>query len=326
MNLHFESPYLLLLLLLLPPLAGWRFRRRPSGALTAPSLRLASDFRPTWRVRYRWAPAALRLLALALLVVALARPQTGQAGAAVPAEGIDIVLALDISSSMTESFPDGDTRIEVAKQVLRDFIEGRENDRLGLVAFRSQTLALSPLTLDYEALKALVEQADGSPLPDGTAIGLAVADSLNLLRESQARSRIVILLTDGENNRFEVDPLAAARIAAALKMPVYTIGLVDETSWGADGLGADGLSVRHPDVGEADLRHIAEVAGGRYYEAESPDTLAGIYDEVAALEKSRVGEKHFSAFDERAVLLLLPGLALLGLEILLASTVFRRAP
>ena len=326
MNLHFESPYFLLLLLLIPPLAAWRIRRRPTGALTLPSLGLVTDLRPTWRVRYRWTLPALRLVALALLVVALARPQAGQAGAEVPAEGIDIVLALDISSSMTQSTLGGETRMEAAKQVLHDFIAGRENDRLGLVAFRSRSLALSPLTLDYEAVQALVDGADDSPLLDGTAIGLAVADSLNLLRESQARSRVVILLTDGENNRLEVEPLAAARMAGALRMRIYTVAVVAGPPTSAGGLEPAVPTVRRLNVNEAALRRMAEVSGGRYYRADSPDTLAGIYEEIGELEKSRVGRKRFSAFDERAALFLVPALALLGLEVLLASTVFRRAP
>jgi Ca-activated chloride channel family protein len=243
----------------------------------------------------------------------------------VPAEGIDIALALDISGSMTESTFGDRTPLEVEKQVVSDFIAGRENDRLGLVAFRSQSLVLGPLTLDYQALQQIVARADDSPIPDGTAIGLAVADSLNLLRESQARSRIVILLTDGENNRPEVEPLTAARIAGALKIRVYTIGVVD-TARGGDGEGSDWSATPSPSVDEEALRRMAEVSGGRYYRAASPDTLAQIYDEIGKLEKSRVGQERFSAFDERSALFLLPALALLGLEVLLASTVFRRAP
>ena len=330
MSIHFESPYFLLLLLLLPVVAAWQFRRpsgrRPAGALTLASLRLVSDLRPTWRVRHRWVLPALRLLALVLLILALARPQTGRAGAVVPAEGIDIVLALDISGSMTESTLGDKTPLEAAKQVVSDFIAGRENDRLGLVAFRSQSLALSPLTLDYQALQEMVARADDSPIPDGTAIGLAVADSLNLLRESGARSRIVILLTDGENNRLEVEPLAAARIAGALKIRVYTIGVVGSPRAGSGGESPAGTPAPRPSVDEEALRRMAEVSGGRYYRADSPDTLAQIYDEIGKLEKSRVGQERFSAFDERSALFLVPALALLGLEVLLASTVFRRAP
>ena len=332
MSLHFESPYFLLLLLLLPPMA-WRQLRRPSRhrraavALTLPSLRLVSDLRPTWRVRHRWALPALRLLALVLLILALARPQAGQAGAVIPAEGIDVVLAMDVSGSMTDSTLGEGTRLEVAKQVLSDFIAARENDRLGLVVFRSESLAFSPLTLDYEALQGLVERADVTPIPDGTAIGLAVTDSLNLLRESRARSRVVILLTDGENNRFEVEPLAAARIAQTLKMRVYTIGVVDAPPT-APGEESPSQAPAAPrlNVNEEALRQMAEIAGGLYYRADSPDTLAQIYDEIGELEKSRVGGERFSAFDERSALFLLPALALLGLEVLLSSTVFRKVP
>jgi Ca-activated chloride channel family protein len=328
-SLHFETPYFLLLLLLLPPLAWWQFwRRQPSGGFTLASLGLVSDLRPTWRVRYRWLLPGLRLIALVLLVLALARPQAGRAGAVIPAEGIDIVLALDVSGSMTESTLGETTRLDTAKQVLSNFIAGRENDRLGLVIFRSQSLALSPLTLDYHALQELVDRADSSPIPDGTAIGLAVADSLNLLRESRARSRIVILLTDGENNRFEVEPLAAARIAQTLKMRVYTISVVDAPPPGAGE--ENPAEVPTPptrlNVNEEALRQMAEITGGRYYRADSPDTLAQIYDEIGKLEKSRVGGERFSAFDERSALFLAPALILLSLEVLLTSTVFRKVP
>ena len=329
MSLHFESPYFLLLLIPLPALAWWQLhRRRAAGALTVASLRLVSDLRPTWRTRHRWVLPALRLLALSLLVLALARPQVGQAGSGVPAEGIDIVLALDVSGSMTEAALGDSTRLDVAKDVLGDFIAGRENDRLGVVSFRSQSLALSPLTLDYGALQELVDRADDSPVPDGTAIGLAVADSLNLLRESRARSRVIILLTDGENNRFEVEPLAAARIAGTLKIRVYTIGVVDAPPEGAGEERPSQPSMPRLDlnVNEEALRQMAEVSGGRYYRADSPDTLAQIYDEIGDLEKSRVGRERFSAFDERSALFLVPALALLGLEVLLASTVFRKVP
>lgn len=329
MSLHFESPYFLLLIAFLPVLAWWQLRRRHiSGALTMASLRLVSDLRPTWRVRYRWVPPTLRLLALALLALALARPQAGQAGSVVPAEGIDIVLALDVSGSMTEASLGEKTRLEVAKDVLNDFIAGRENDRLGLVTFRSQSLALSPLTLDYEALQELVDRADDSPMPDGTAIGLAVADSLNLLRESRARSRVIILLTDGENNRLEVEPLAAARIAGTLKIRVYTIGVVDAPpeSAGEKRPGEVPMPRLDLNVNEEALRQMAEVSGGRYYRADSPDALASIYEEIGDLEKSRVGRERFSAFDERSALFLVPALALLGVELLLATMVFRKVP
>lgn len=319
MSLHFESPQFLLLLLLVPPLLLWQGRRRAGeGSLSFGSVSLLRNLEKTWRVRYRPALRLLRALALVLLVFALARPQSGRAEALVPAEGIDIVLALDTSSSMSQSILGEETRLDTAKSVLADFVRGRENDRLGLVIFRSQSLVASPLTLDYDVLQELIRDVDGGALPDGTAIGMAVADSLNLLRDSQARSRIVILLTDGENNRFEVEPLRAARIAEALKMRVYTIGVTDEPR--------DGGPPSQLNVDERALEELAQVAGGSYYRASSPETLAQIYDEIGRLEKSRVGEETFSAFDERAAYFLVPGLALLALELVLAGTVFRRIP
>jgi Ca-activated chloride channel family protein len=318
-NIEFENPQFLLLLLLVPPLLLWRGVGRPTeGSLGFGSVSLLRDLAPTWRVRYRPALVPLRALALVLLVLALARPQSGQAEALVPAEGIDIVLALDTSSSMSQTTLGERTRLDVARSVLAEFVRGRENDRLGLVVFRSQSLVVSPLTLDYQALGALLKDADGGALPDGTAVGLAVADSLNLLRDSRARSRIVILLTDGENNQHEVEPLAAARIAEALKVRVYTVGVVDAP---------EGRPVTSQlNVDESALEKMAEVTGGSYYRASSPETLAQIYDEIGRLEKSRVGQKRFAAFDERAAYFLVPGLALLALEVLLASTVFRRIP
>ncbi len=319
MSLHFESPQFLLLLLLVPPLLLWQGRGRASeGSLSFASVSLLRNLERTWRVRYRPALRLLHALALVLIVFALARPQSGQAEALVPAEGIDIVLALDTSSSMSQSTLGEGTRLDTAKSVLADFVRGRENDRLGLVVFRSQSLVASPLTLDYDVLAELIRDVDGGALPDGTAIGMAVADSLNLLRESQARSRIVILLTDGENNRFEVEPLQAARLAEALKMRVYTIGVTDEPR--------DGEFAPQLNVDERALEKIAEVSGGSYYRASSPETLAQIYDEIGRLEKSRVGQESFSAFDERATYFLVPGLALLALELVLAGTVFRRIP
>ena len=322
MNLHFQDPAFLLLLIPLAGAALWsagrRRKRRTTGGVVVPSLTIVGGLAPTWRLRLRWLPSLLHWTAAALLVVALARPQTGRAGAVVPAEGIDIVLALDVSSSMEQEFLGDETRLEVAKRVVADFIRGRENDRLALVAFRSQSLVLSPLTLDYSALVQLLESAPTGPIPDGTAIGLAAADTLNLLRDSQARSRVVILLTDGENNRFEVQPLAAARLAEALKIRVYTIGIVTETR--------PAQLVVPPNVDEEALKRMADLTGGLYQRVTSPEALEAVYRDIGELEKSRVGRERFAASHERALYFLVPALALLALEVALAGTVFRRLP
>lgn len=320
--MEFQAPYALLLLLALPALLLWQLRGSPSDAsVPLSSLEAARTTPTTWRLRGRWVLPLLRLLALALLVLGLARPRSGQAEALIPAEGIDIVLTLDTSSSMQIAVAGQTPPFEAAQQVLKDFIRSRENDRLGLVVFRAETFLLSPPTVDYRALQGLVDQAGEVDLPDGTAIGLAVADSLNLLRESKARSRIVVLLTDGENNRREVEPLTAARIAEALGIRLYTIGIIEEGK-----MQPGSALAQRASVDEEALRRMAEMTGGLYFRATSPDALARIYQEIDRLERSRVGGQRFAAFDELAPFFLVPALVLLALEAALGATLFRRLP
>jgi Ca-activated chloride channel family protein len=314
--MRFADPTLLLLLLLVPGflLLRWRLTREP-GAATFSNLSLVSSFRPTWRLRYRWLPTALRILALVLLVVAIARPQNGRAESEVPGEGIDISLVVDTSSSMTATFGDS-TRMESAKTVIKDFIEGRKDDRLGLVIFRERSLILSPLTLDYEALGRLVDEVDKINLNDSTAIGLGLSDGINLLRESTARSRVAILLTDGQNNAGSIQPGQAARIAETLGIRVYTIGLIERNARG---------TLSSANVDERALTEMAEVTGGRYFAAESEDTLQSIYESIDALEKSAVGRPTFLSYDELAPYFLVVALLLLAFEQLLRATVWRQA-
>jgi Ca-activated chloride channel family protein len=250
--------------------------------------------------------------------VALARPQSGRAEALLPQEGIDIVLVLDTSSSMRTPEGDENSRLGTAQGVLREFVAGRERDRLGLVTFRSRSFVLSPLTLDYSAFQALVDQADDVDLPDGTAIGLAMTDALNLLRDSTARSRTIILLSDGENNREDVQPLAAARIAEALGIRIYTIDVTGAAA-------PVGMHVRFR-PNERELRTMAELTGGRYFSATSPDAIAEVYETIDMLERSRVGGERFADFDEFASYLLGGALGLLAAQVLLTTLVLRRMP
>ena len=312
--MKFSEPYLLLLLLALPVLLFIRRRMRPSRPATFSSLELLASYRPTWRVRLRWIPTAVRAGALLLMVIALARPQVGRAENELPGQGIDIALVLDISSSMSSSQLGNESRLAVAQRVLTNFIKDREEDRLGLVVFRDDSLVLSPLTLDYQALQALVKEANRVNLNDGTAIGVALAESLNLLRESRAKSRIAILLTDGENNNITVQPLASARLAEALGIRLYTIGVTDS-----------GRSSGATNVDERALREMADLTGGSYYRADSPETLGAIYENIGRLEKSRVGQKQYASYDELAGYFLGGCLALLLLELGLITTVWRRA-
>jgi Ca-activated chloride channel family protein len=312
----FNDPYLLLLLVALPVLL---LLKRRTGEASSPgrfsSVALLSGFQPTWRLRYRWMPTAIRAAALALLVIAIARPQTGQADSILPGQGVDIALVLDLSSSMQSGSLGTGSRQEVAQRVLTNFVQGRENDRIGLVIFREDTLVLSPLTLDYEALAQLIQSAPQVGLSDGTAIGNGLATAIDLLRESRARSRVTILLTDGENTAGTVEPLAAARIAETLGIRVYTIGVL------APGSRATGQL----NVNETALREMANVTGGQYYPAESEQALAAIYDSIDQLEKSRVGRPQYGQFNELAPYFIAIALVLLGLELGLRSTVWRQA-
>lgn len=317
MDLRFDDPWILLLLLALPALAlvAFRFRgERP--AIAVGRLAPAARSRRTWRMRAQPLLPFLRLAAVALLIVALARPQRGEAVAGTGAEGIDIVLAYDASSSMTQPFARGQSRLEAAENVLKRFVEGRENDRVGLVIFRGNALTLSPLTNDYAAVSEAVSVAPTLRLDDGTAIGVAMAESVNLLRTSESASRIVILLTDGENNSPAIEPLAAARIAETLGIRIYTIGVVS---------GGANRSQSSLNVDEAALREIANITGANYNRAEDPGALQDIYTNIDELEKSRFEGEDLTRYAEVASPLLALAAILLASELALRFTIFRRA-
>jgi Ca-activated chloride channel family protein len=271
----------------------------------------------SWRIRLRWLPAALRAVALALLIVALARPQRGLAVTTIPEEGIDIALAFDVSGSMSERTQGtlgtlGPTRLEAAKQVIEDFVDTLEGDRAGLVIFQGRALVMSPLTLDHAALKRTVSQTSSDLLPDGTAIGMGLSEALNLLRDSPARSRVVVLLTDGQNNAGEIEPLQAAQLASALGIRVYTIGFTSRRGSG--------------EIDAAVLQRIASDTGATYHDASTQEDLAQAYEEIGALERSRVGERRFTRYEEFGPWLAGGALGLLVVEAVLRGTALRRFP
>lgn len=279
-NITFAYPWALALLALLPLLAlAYRALRpaRPRVGVRLSTIMPLDAARPGPRVRLRPVLAALRLLALALLVVAVARPRTVEAGATITSEGIDIVLALDISGSMREPGLDSPTKIDAAKKALKQFLESRRDDRVGFVVFKSESRVMSPLTTDYKALQTEVDQAEqlNEQLAEGTAIGLGMADAIGLLRESTARSRVLILATDGQNNSGKVTPEQAALLAEALKIRAYTIGLVTANARAEQTLD------------ERQMRAIAETTGGSYARATNQQALLDIFTEIATLEKDR---------------------------------------
>ena len=315
----FAAPGLLLLLPLAALAVAWRWRRPlPLPALAVaeltPALQAAHGGR-TWRLRLRWLPALLRATAFALLIVAVARPQQGLALTTIPEEGIDIVVALDVSSSMGQRTPGGTTRLGAARTVVEEFVSTLQNDRVGLVIFQSRALTLSPLTLDSVALQRAVRDVRSGLLFDGTAIGLGLAEALNLLRDSPARSRVIVLLTDGQNNTGAVEPVAAAELAEALGVRVYTIGFLDQP-------GAAGTV----EVDVATLRRIASTTGAQYYDAATEAELAAAYTEIGALERSLIGERRFLTYREFAPWLAAAAFALLAAEVVLRTTALRRYP
>ena len=313
--MRFAEPLFLVFLVAIPLLFFLKRRQGGGAGMPFSDIGLVAGFKPTRRLRFRWVPTAIRAGAIVLVVFALARPQTGRADSELPGRGIDIALVLDTSSSMSSSLLGKDSRSAVAQKVLTDFIGGRKDDRLALVIFRNESLVLSPLTLDYEALKGLVASAQDVNIDDGTAIGLGLSEGVDVLRGSKARSRVAILLTDGENNNPAIEPVTAAKIAQTLGVRVYTIGVLDSNSRPGQAANVD----------EQALRAMAETTGGKYYGATSAAALSSIYDNIDRLEKSRVGRPQFLAYHELAVYFLGAAVVLLAVEQLASSTLWRRA-
>ena len=316
MDLRFADPWILTLLIALPfvALAAVLFRGS-RGAVAVGSIEPAGPARRTWRVRIEPWVLSLRMLAVAALIVAVARPQRSEAAPEAQGEGIDIVLAYDVSSSMSEPFVGGRAKLAAAQDVLTRFVLGRTNDRVGLVVFSGNSLTLSPLTTDYAALADAVEIAHTLRLKEQTAIGTALGESVNVLRESRSTSRIVILMTDGQSNAGTVKPLEAARIAERLGVRVYTVGVVARSL---------GRSTSTLIVDETALKEIADVTGGTYNRAEDPAALQRIYDDIDRLEKSRFEAVEATRYVELASWALALAALALAVELLLRATAFRR--
>lgn len=317
-ELTFEAPWafaLLAVAVIALALEVRRERVRPAGMLFS-SLGLLPAARGSWRVRSRWLLLPVRALGVGALITALAAPQVVEASYDVPAEGIDIVVALDTSSSMMQPDFGGRTRIDASKRVINDFLGGLKNDRAGIVIFSAEAMVLSPLTLDHLAAQRLVQPLEaGKLLRDGTAIGTGLATALNAVRASTARSKVVVLLTDGQSNTGDIQPLDAAQMAKLLGIRVYTIGAVPFVG------GRPGS-----DVDEALMRRMSELSGGQYYRVGDEAALRNVYGEIEALEKARVGSRGFIETRDATLPFVAIGGALLVLELMLATTLFRRTP
>ncbi len=319
-------PWFLLLLLL--PLLWWWWRRRQRPPATGYSdLRLINLVKEAdWLARL---PLACRLLAFLAWVLAAAGPRLGGAQVEMKKEGIAIVIAVDISSSMLAEDFSPSNRMEVAKQQATSFIKGRSADRIGVVAFAGEALTQVPITVDYPVLEQAVASLRIGMLEDGTAIGTGLATAVNRLREAPGKSKVILLLTDGENNRGTVDPRTAAAAAAALGIRVYTIGVGTEgeapvpTGRGLSGFRYEMLPVK---IDEPLLRDIAATTGGRYFRAKDSEALARIFQQIDGLEKTPIQVTRYVKYDEIAKPLVLAGLVFLGLELLLSATLVVRTP
>ncbi|HEX6559480.1 MAG TPA: VWA domain-containing protein [Longimicrobiales bacterium] len=330
MTFDFARPWLLLLLLLFP--AWWLVaRRREERALTFSRAAVLGWLSTSRAERIGRLPDVLRMLLLLLLVIALAGPRTGSSVVDVNAEGIAIVLTLDISSSMLAEDLSPANRMEVARNTIRDFIRGRKYDRIGLVAFAGEALTQVPITIDYPVIYQALEQlqAGSGMLEDGTAIGTALATAANRLRRVEGKSRVIILATDGENNRGEIDPLTAARAAAAYGIKVYTIGIGSEgvarvpVARGPFGVQYASLPVH---IDEGLLTQIANMTGGKYFRAQTRQALENIYGQIDRLEKTKVHVRRYMNYTPWHLPFVLVAVALLVGEWLLRASRWGRVP
>ncbi len=332
MIIRFHNPYFLWLLLIVPVMIYWHLKveKRKKGALRYSLLPLVGNIEGSYRIMFRNIVQFLRIAAVFLIVIALARPQTGVKSEEVSSKGVDIMLLMDVSTSMRAEDFKPDNRLAVSKKVIEKFINQRKSDRIGLVAFAGNAFTLCPMTLDYDLVVNSLKSADfAAPEEDGTAIGNAIATAVNRLRDSKAKSKIIILSTDGANNRGEIDPATAAKAAAALNIKIYTIGV-----------GKDGLvpyPVDHPifgriyqqiqsDLDEPSLQSIADATNGKFFRAKDPKALDNIYQQIDKMEKTEVKAQIYTTYSEGFQYIVIIAALLLLVEIILSNTIFRRIP
>ena len=328
--MHFASPYYLWLLTALVPMAGYYVWRTLQGGASIQISSVAGVVRAPRTVRYylRHLPFALRAAAFALLVVALARPQDVEQNVRTNTEGIDIMLAIDVSGSMLarDFKPD---RITAAKEVAGSFIADRYGDRIGLVAFAGEAFTQSPLTTDQSTLQTLLARIRSGLIEDGTAIGNGLATAINRLRESDAKSKVIILLTDGVNNQGQIAPMTAAEIAKAQGIRVYTIGVGTEGMApypAIDMFGNLTFVNQKVEIDEKTLTAISDMTGGKYFRATDKAKLKAIYDEINQLEKSKIEVMEHISYHELFLTWALAALGLLFAEFLLSNLVLKRIP
>jgi len=329
--MQFKDPLAFVLLIIPVALAlyYWLRARKNHPALKLSTGSLLKQMPIGLRARLRYLPQLLRIAGICLLVVALARPQRPLHRQEVTTEGLDILLVQDISESMRALDFQPNNRLFVAKQTMSDFIEKRRHDRLGLVVFGQRAYTKCPLTLDYRILQDFVDRIDFESISQQTAIGLAIATAAKRLAESQAKDKVMILLTDGSNNAGDIPPLTAASAASELGIKIYTIGIGKKGLVPYPAVNMFGQTVtqnRESDLDEETLVSIAKTTDGRYYRATDAKQLESIYNEIDKLEKTEIKTLEFTNYEELFYSWLFAGAALILLDMLLAATVLRRFP
>ena len=329
--MRWEHPLWLWALVIIIPAAAlyiWSERRKEPVFVVSSLSRFAPAQRGV-RVRLRHLLFVLELLVLSLWIVAMARPQSGSEVRRIDINALDIVLCLDISGSMQAIDFQPNNRLYVAKEVLNEFVGGRKEDRIGLVCFARDAYTECPLTFDYDILIEFLEQVDFGDIPDGTAIGMAIAGAANRLRDSEAKTKLIILLTDGVNNRGQIDPITAAQLCNTLGIKVYTVGVgkrgmvkypVDDPVFGRR------FVTRQSEIDEVTLTQIANITKGRYYRATDAETLSGIYKEISELETTPIEVEQTIRYEDLYRWPLALGVLLLVVHFGLGATWLRRQP
>ena len=325
----FANPTYLYLLLLLIPLIGWYIYKlsKSQASLQVSSSEAFQQVSSSWKIHLRHLPFVLRVLVIALLILVLARPQSTNSWQNSTTEGIDIMLAMDISTSMLAQDLKPD-RLEAAKDVAASFINGRHNDNIGLVVFAGESFTQCPLTIDHTVLLNLFKDIHPGVIQDGTAIGLGLANAINRIKDSQAKSKVIILLTDGVNNAGEIAPVTAAEIAKTFGVRVYTMGVGTEGEapypiQTAFGIQYQSIKV---DIDEETLKNVATITGGQYFRATDNASLKEIYAEIDQMEKTKISVQEFSKKEEEYKRWALIAFALLLVEILLRNTILKNIP
>lgn len=329
LNYQFENIEFLWLLLIIPLLIVWQWfkNKQQSPELKFPGASLLAAQGANWLAKLRPLLYALRLIAIALVIVAMARPRTSEENSKTKsAEGIDIVMAIDVSTSML-SKDLRPNRLEATKKVAADFITERPNDRIGMVVYAGESYTQTPLTSDHKIILNTMQDIKNGLIQDGTAIGMGLATAVNRLKDSKAKSKVIILLTDGENNAGEIDPMTAAQLAEEFKIRAYTIGVGTKgtapTPYVYDMRGNLVYKNLPVNIDEDLLKNIAKQTGGKYFRATDNEKLNEIYAEIDKLEKTKLQELKFYSYDEKFEKFALAAFILFGLELLLRFTVYR---